>query len=91
MSRARGPGIPPSLAREAITIIDSTVIAPTERSMPAVRITRVCPTASAAMIAVCCMSRPNELAVRKREFSAVKTPKLINRMISGEIHGYWCS
>ena len=33
--------MPPSLASVAITIIESTMIAPTDRSMPAVRMTSV--------------------------------------------------
>ena len=58
------PGIPSSLARVAMTIIDSTMIAPTDRSMPAVRMTSVWPTARAATTAVCCSRMPIELAVK---------------------------
>lgn len=91
MSSASGPGIAPSMASVAMTIIDSTQIAPTDRSMPAVRMMSVCPTASAAMIAVCWSSSPIEFAVRKRGFSVVKTSTLMMRMTSGLIQGYWCS
>ena len=64
MARARMPGMPSSWARVAMTIIDSTMIAPTERSMPAVRMTRVWPTARAATTAVCWSRMPIEFAVR---------------------------
>ena len=42
MSSASSPGTPWSADSLAITIDDRTMMAPTERSMPAVRITSVC-------------------------------------------------
>ncbi len=53
MRIARNPGTPFSAARVAMTIIARMATAPTDRSMPAVRMTSVCPIARHAMTATC--------------------------------------
>ena len=52
--KAIGTGTPASTASLPITTEDSTMIAPTERSMPAVRMIRVCAMPTMPMIVTCC-------------------------------------
>src|SRR3954452_9374968 len=79
ISSAIGPGTPWSLFSFTITRLESTIAMPMERSMPAVRMITVCPTASAATTATCCTSR--ERAWGRRKLSA-KIPNTITATIS---------
>ena len=56
IASAATPGTPWSDDTLAITIADRMAMAPTDRSMPAVRMTIVWPTARAATTAACCSS-----------------------------------
>ena len=91
ISRANKPGTPCSAATLAITIIESTATAPTERSMPAVRMISVCPTARAATTAVCCTSSDSVCGLENRAFSRLKTITVSTRIMAGLIAGCACS
>ena len=77
--RARKPGTPLLAARFAMNIMAKMQIAPTDKSIPAVRMTSVCPMASAAMIAVCWMMIDNVAGWANRGLMMVK---MMNAMIS---------
>ena len=62
-------------------------MAPTDRSMPAVRMTIVWPTARAATTAACCSSSEIVVWVRKRELTRLKTMPVITRISAGLIEG----
>jgi hypothetical protein len=70
---ASGPGTPPEDARLAMISIENTVSAPTDRSMPAVRMISVWPMASAAMIATCWNRIDNVCGCRNRGLTTAKT------------------
>ena len=54
---ASGPGNPASTAVLPITTDDKTIIAPTDKSMPAVKITSVCAMPKMPMSVTCCKIR----------------------------------
>ena len=66
ISRASTPGTPLLAARLAMTNEDKMAIAPTDRSMPAVRMTSVWPIAKAAITATCCRMMPMVLGGKAR-------------------------
>ena len=70
---------------------DKMAIAPTDRSMPAVRMTSVWPMARAAITATCCRMMPMVLGVAKRGLRMVKMMKDSSRTSSGLIEGCECS
>ena len=55
--KAIGTGTPATTASLPITTEDRTMIAPTDRSMPAVRMIRVCAIPTMPMIVTCCRIR----------------------------------
>ncbi len=67
------------------------VKAPTDRSMPAVRITKVCPMASAAITATCWSTSEMLPAVANRGLITEKTTNAMIRTRSGLIEGCECS
>src|SRR4051794_3768525 len=79
INRAMKPGTPWSWLSLTITSDDSTIAAPIERSMPAVRMITVCPTARAPTTAICWTSR--ERACGRRKLSATM-PKTMTATIS---------
>jgi len=87
MTSARNPGTPLFAASDAMIIVDRIAIAPTDRSIPAVRMTRVCPRARAATTAVCWTSRDNDLACRNRWLTNENTMIVRTSRISGLTHG----
>ena len=66
---ARAPGSPAFVARLAMRIEEKTAIAPADRSMPAVRMTSVWPSASTAMTVTCGEHEPE---VGRREEPAAE-------------------
>ncbi len=70
---AAGAGRPFWLAVCAITIDVSTMTAPTDRSMPAVRMISVCATASVPTTATCCVTSDRLAGSRKRSLSRPNT------------------
>ena len=88
---ASQPGIPESNAVLAITIEAKTMMAPQERSMPAVRMIRVWPTASAPTTATCWVISERLLGVANLLFSIPKTMTLMTSTTAGLSQGYWCS
>src|SRR5688572_16564117 len=89
--RASGPDSPCSLPYDAITIIAKIAAAPTDRSMPAVRMMSVCPTASAATTAVCWIISDTVPGSENRGLSTVNTTHVMARMIAGLTAGWACS
>ena len=75
----------------AITIIARIVTAPTDRSMPAVRMIRVCPTARAPMTATCCRTSDSEFGWAKRGLISEKTDEGEDQHQDGLMAGYECS
>src|SRR5881397_1710007 len=75
----------------AITILSTMVMAPTDRSMPAVRMISVCPTASAATTAVCWTSSESAAGLENRLLTTVKLTTVINKMMARLSAGRWCS
>ncbi len=74
-SRASQPGQPCSADSFAITIMARMVSAPTDRSMPAVRMMSVCPMASAATTATCCRTSERDCGLENRELIEANTMK----------------
>ena len=75
-----------------MTTEDRIMMAPTERSMPAVRMTSVCAMPSMAMIVTCCrtsdrLSGDEELA---RRGDARRSRRRACRTMNGIVVGYWC-
>ena len=79
MTKASSCGTPAATASWPMTTETRIMIAPTDRSMPAVRITSVCATPMMAMIVTCCMisdrlngwkNRPPTIALKTRIDSA---------------------
>src|SRR5919112_1773690 len=83
MTSAGTAGTPFSAAIVAISMVDRIVIAPTDRSMPAVRMMSVCPIPRAAMTAVCCTSSDSEFGRAKFGFRAVNTISVRTRIRAG--------
>ena len=86
--RAGTAGTPFSDASFAITIMDRIAIAPTDRSMPAVRMISVCPTARAATTAVCCTNSESdggsrEAGIDDREGHDVITTRIRAGLMAG--------
>ena len=90
MISATGPGIPLSATSFAITRDDSTMTAPMDRSIPAVRITRVWPTASEPPQATCCRRMDRFCGVKNRPFSRPKMTPARIKTISGLSAGIRC-
>ncbi|MNE95061.1 hypothetical protein D3C80_1931040 [compost metagenome] len=63
-----------------MTTEDKTMIAPTERSIPAVRITKVCAAATMPVIATCC--RISVSAKAEKNFPPSVMPKTSNDITS---------
>ena len=84
---ASGPGTPESKAVLAITIDENTMMAPQDRSMPAVRMISVWPTASAPTTATCWVMSDRLLGVANLLFSMLKTMTLMTSTIAGLSHG----
>ncbi len=72
-SRASGAGTPFWEAVWAISIDESTITAPTDRSMPAVRMMSVWATASVPTTATCWVIRERFAGARKRSFRMPNT------------------
>ena len=70
-----------------MTIIARMVMAPTDRSMPAVRMTRVCPIARHATTATCWNSRDCALGDANRGLRIEKTTNVSTSRKSGLSHG----
>ena len=70
---AAQPGQPLTKAVFAITIEAKIAIAPQDKSIPAVKIIRVCPAAIAPITAVCCRIRERLLVVRKFSLPKLNT------------------
>ncbi len=66
-------------------------MAPTERSMPAVRMMRVWPTARAATTAVCWIISEIEAGLAKRGLIRLKTTTVATRIRAGLMNGLPCS
>ena len=90
MSSARTPGTPLLAARLAMTSMDRMAIAPTDRSMPAVRMISVCPIASAAITATCCRMMPMVSGAMKRGLMIVNTMTEMISTNNGLIEGWAC-
>ena len=84
------PGRPALTPRVPMNIIDRVASAPTERSMPAVRMMRVWPMASMATIAVCCTSSDREFAEANRGLMIEKTTTVTTRRAAGLTVGWAC-
>ena len=83
ISTAGNMGKPPSVMRRAATIPVIPMTEPTERSMPAVRMTQVMPTAEMPSIATCRATvrrfpavRNERLTTEKNTISANSTPRI---------------
>jgi hypothetical protein len=81
--RASTPGTPLLAARFAMNSMDRMQIAPTERSIPAVRMIKVWPIARAAMIAVCWMMIDMVAGWANRGLMIVKTMKAMTSTSNG--------
>jgi hypothetical protein len=85
------PGRPTLVARLAMMIEENTAMAPTERSMPAVRMIRVCPSARTAMTVTCASTRDRFAPDRKRGFDAEKATIARISTASGPSVGLACN
>ena len=81
------PGTPWSNAVLAITIDENTMIAPQERSIPAVRMISVWPIARVPTTAVCWAITPRSVGVANFDESSRKMMTVIARTIAGLSHG----
>ncbi len=90
MMRAGKPGTPSFVAMLAIRIDENTVMAPAERSMPAVRMTRVWPSASVAITVTCCSTRPRFAADRNRPLTIANAMIATTSTASGPRIGLAC-
>jgi len=88
---AATPGTPKSAESLPMTIETKTAMAPTERSIPAVRMMMVCPMASVPTNMTCWTIRLALNGVRKRSLPKEKTTSMTLRKTSGASHGYLCS
>ena len=75
------------LALAAITIAEKIMIAPTDRSMPAVRMIRVWPTARPPTTATCWITSDRFAGRKKRVFTAPSTIPARTRTTAGLIAG----
>ena len=73
-----------------MTSEDSTITAPIDRSIPAVRMISVWPTASDPMTAVCCSRIDRFSALKNRSLTIPKTMHANINTISGLSHGSRC-
>ena len=90
MIRAMTPGTPSFVAMLAMRIDENTAIAPAERSMPAVRMTRVWPSASVAITVTCCSTRPRFAAERNRPLTIANAMIATTSTASGPRIGLAC-
>ena len=70
-----------------MTIDEKTMIAPHDRSMPAVRMISVWPTASVPTTATCWVMSERLLGVANLLLSSLKTITLMTRTMAGLSHG----
>ncbi len=88
---ASGAGTPSVIASCPIMTDIKTMIAPTERSIPAVRITRLCAAARMPMIETCCTI--SDRLNGEKNFGPASAPKMMiemTRTITGTIVGLPC-
>src|SRR3954470_9722922 len=90
ISRAISPGTPWSWLSLTITSDDSTIAIPMDRSMPAVRMITVCPTARAPTTAICWTSRDRACGRRKLSATMPKTTTARISTINGLSAGLPC-
>ena len=83
ISSASSPGTPWSADSLAITIDDNTMMAPTDRSMPAVRMISVWPIAMTPTTITCCRIRERFSPVRKRSVRVAKKRQATARATKG--------
>ena len=79
--------MPLSMASFVITICPSAITVPTERSIPAVRITSVCPIASTPTTITCCSTSERFWASRKRSDLTEKKAIASSSAMSGPTVG----
>ena len=79
-TKAISGGQPQTTARRPMTIDDSTMMAPTERSMPAVRITSVWAMPKVPMMVTCC--RTSDMLNRAKNLPPAVTEKIMTPTIS---------
>ena len=90
MMIARTPGTPSFAAMFAMRMDVNTVMAPAERSMPAVRMTRVWPSARVAITVTCCSTRPRFAAERNRPLTIANAMIATTSTASGPRIGLAC-
>ena len=88
---ASTPGMPAPAASFAAIIMERIATAPTERSIPAVRMISVCPTASAPITATCCTTSESELGEANLGLSVLNATNERTRTRNGLIAGWECS
>ena len=84
---ARSGDMPLLTANFVITTCPSAITVPTERSIPAVRITSVCPIASTPTTITCCITSDRFWASRKRSDLTEKKAIASTRAMSGPTVG----
>src|SRR3569833_3083085 len=87
MRIASGAGTSPPTARRVITIVPNAITAPLDRSMPAVRITTVWPTASVPSSITCWTTRDRLPPVRNRSVLSEKNTQASRRATRGPTVG----
>ena len=90
ISRARKPGTPLFAARFAMISEERMAMAPTDKSMPAVKMTKVCPIARAAITDTCCKMMPMVAGWMKRGLMIVKAITERTNTNNGLIEGWEC-
>ena len=91
ISRAATPGTPKSAESLPMMTEVNTAMAPTERSMPAVRMMSVCPMARVPTNMTCWTTRLALNGVRNRSLPKLNTTSMAARKKSGARAGYLCS
>jgi hypothetical protein len=90
ISSASSPGTPESAESLAMTIDDSTMMAPTDRSMPAVRMMIVCATPRVPTTITCCTISERLRGSRNRSAVMLKTTIASSSTSAGPITALAC-